>query len=94
MKLNRPFARVTGTLVTGVVGVAAVNTGKRLLGAGVLRRGAVTATAWGLRGLRTAEVGAETARLNAADVLAEARERVGEQAAAPGQNDGEHAHEH
>ena len=94
MRIDRVLRRTGAAVATGVVGVAAVDAGKRLLRAGVVRRGAVTVTAWGLRGLRSAETGAETARLNAADVVAEARERIGEQAPAPGNGTAPHDHEH
>ena len=43
----------------------------------------MTATAWGLRGTRKAEEAAERARLKVADVVAEARERIGEEAPPP-----------
>jgi hypothetical protein len=56
---------------------------------------AVTTAAWGLRGVRKAEEGAESARLTVADVVAEARERIGEQAPPPGITaDAEHDHTH
>jgi len=53
---------------------------------------AVTVTSWGLRGRRVAETAAEGVRLTAADVLAEARERVGEQAPPPGHDAAGHEH--
>ena len=86
--------RAGATVVTGVAGVAAVDVLKRVFSGGVARRGAVTVTAWGLRGARAAETGAETARLVAGDVLAEARERVGEQAPAPGHGMAAATHDH
>ena len=57
-----------------------------------LHDAAVTATEWGLRGTRRAEEAAESARLKLADVMAEARERVGEEAQPPAI--GNHDHEH
>ncbi len=70
--------KATSTVVTGVVGVLVVDGVKRWHGSVLSRANLVTATAWGLRGARSVEAGAELARLAAADVLAEARERVGE----------------
>jgi hypothetical protein len=70
-------------VVTGAVGVAAYNGAKELLKRAPLREAAVTATAWSLRGVRKAEEQAETARLAAADVIAEAKEKVGEQVTPP-----------
>ena len=55
---------------------------------------AVTATAWGLRGVRKAEETAESARLAIADVMAEARERVGEEVPPPAVADADHDHDH
>lgn len=83
------------TLVTGVVGVAAVEV-LRKWGAPLLaRRSVVTATAWSLRGARAAEIGAESLRLYGADILAEAREQLGESAPPPaGAAAGEHDHDH
>ena len=51
-------------------------------------------TSWGLRGTRKAEESAESARLAVADVVAEARERVGEETTPPGTADAGHTHEH
>lgn len=84
-----------GTLATGVAGVMAVEAIKKLGGPLLARRSLVTATAWGLRGVRAAETGAESARLYSADILAEAREQVGETAPPPGAGFGtDHGHEH
>ena len=41
-------------------------------------------TSWGLRGTRRAEVAAENARLAVADVVAEAKGRIGEEVTPPG----------
>ena len=83
------------TLATGVVGVAAVEVLKRWGAPLLARRSVVTATALGLRGVRAAEAGAENVRLYSADILAEAREQVGETAPPPaGTTGGEHGHDH
>lgn len=87
------LAKAAGVLVTGVAGAAAYDGVKRVLGSGVVRSGVVGATALGLRGARAAETGAERARLATADIIAEARERIGEQAPPPGAAAG-HEHEH
>jgi len=86
--------RLLGTAATGVVGVGLVELAKRITGPDVARRAAVTTTAWGLRGVRKVETGAESARLTAADILAEAKEQLGEQATPPGPDLGGHDHEH
>jgi hypothetical protein len=88
--------KATGTLVTGVVGVAAVEAARKWGLPLLARNTVVTATAWGLRGARAAETGAENLRLYSADILAEARQQVGEQAPAPtgGESGASHDHEH
>jgi hypothetical protein len=53
----------------------------------------VSAAELGLRGTRRAEETAESARLKLADVMAEARERIGEEAPTPSLGDA-HDHEH
>lgn len=75
--------KAVSTVVTGVVGVAAYNGVKELGKRAPLREAAVNATAWSIRGVRKAEEKAETARLSAADVIAEAKEKVGEQVTPP-----------
>ncbi|WP_207843792.1 DUF1490 family protein [Williamsia soli] len=77
------LGKAASTVLTGVVGVAAYNGAKELVKRAPLREAAVTATAWSLRGARKAEEQAETARLAAADVIAEAKERMGEQVTPP-----------
>ncbi|WP_276062076.1 MULTISPECIES: DUF1490 family protein [Mycolicibacter] len=77
------MARAAGTVFTGLVGVSAYEILRKAVGTAPVHRAAVTATEWGLRGTRRAEVAAESARLKVADVVAEARERIGEDAAAP-----------
>lgn len=49
-----------------------------------LREGAVVATTWGIRGTRKAEEVAESVRLNTADIVAEAKGRLGEESTPPG----------
>ena len=61
-------------------------------GAATRNRG-VSAPSWDLRGTRKAEEAAESARLKIADVMAEARERIGEEAPTPAVGD-VHDHEH
>lgn len=58
-----------------------------------LRQTAVSAAALGLRGTRKAEEAAESARLKVADVMAEARERIGEESPTPAISD-LHDHDH
>jgi hypothetical protein len=86
------LGRAAGTVVTGLVGVSAYEVLRKALTKAPLHDAAVTATEWGLRGTRRAEEVAESARLKVADVVAEARERVGEEAQPPAV--GEHDHEH
>jgi hypothetical protein len=74
-------AKAAGTVFTGLVGVSAYELLRKAVGTAPVHRAAVTMTAWGLRGTRSAEVAAESARLQVADVVAEARERIGENAA-------------
>jgi hypothetical protein len=83
-------ARVVATGLTGAVAYDGV---KRVVRSGAIRDATVTVTAWGLRGLRAAETGAENARLVTADIVSEARARIGEQAPVPGTAAG-HGHEH
>ncbi|GAA4389952.1 DUF1490 family protein [Tsukamurella soli] len=86
--------KLGAAVATGVLGVVLVDGAKRIAASGALRRGAVSATALGLRGARSAETGAESARLLVSDVVAEAREQIGEQAPPPGNGDAGHGHEH
>ncbi len=94
MSLGDVSRKTTGTIVTGVVGVVVVEAAKRWGAPLLARRTAVIATAWGLRGARAAEAGAESLRLYGADLLAEAREELGETAPPPGAGAGDHGHEH
>lgn len=76
-------AKAAGTVLTGLVGVSTYEMLRKAVGSAPVHRAAVTATEWGLRGARRAEVAAESARLKVADVVAEARDRIGEDAPAP-----------
>ncbi|VAZ90599.1 DUF1490 family protein [Mycobacterium pseudokansasii] len=71
------------TVFTGLVGVSAYEVLRKAVGKAPVHRAAVTTTEWGLRGTRRAEAAAEVARLKVADVLAEARERIGDDAPPP-----------
>ncbi|WP_084027888.1 DUF1490 family protein [Mycobacterium avium] len=77
------LAKAVPTVVTGLVGTAAY----KALAKAPWRAATVTATAWGLRAARTTErktkQSAELARLAVADVMAEARGRIGEQVPPP-----------
>ncbi|WP_101953331.1 DUF1490 family protein [Mycobacterium intracellulare] len=76
-------AKAAATVVTGLVGVSAYELLRKVAGGAPVRRATVAAAELSLRGTRRAEVVAESARLKAADVVAEARERIGEEAAPP-----------
>lgn len=93
MAVNDLVGKASATLVTGVVGVVAVEAAKKWAIPLWGRKTAVTAAALGLRSVRAAEVGAENVRLYGADLLAEARAQVGETAPPPGAAT-EHGHEH
>lgn len=77
------LTKAASTVLTGAAGVAAYNGARSLLRRAPLREAAVSATAWTIRGARIAEERAEAARLAAADVVAEAKEKVGEQVTPP-----------
>ncbi|KIQ19269.1 hypothetical protein ASG56_02775 [Rhodococcus sp. Leaf7] len=90
-----PFiAKAASTVVTGVVGVAAYNGVKKVVDRAPLREAAVRATEVGLRGVRKAEVKAESARLAVSDVVSEAKDRLGEEARPPAASDVGHGHDH
>ncbi len=84
--------KAAGLVASGLVGAAAYDSVKRVVRSDALHGAAVTVTSWGLRGARAAETGAERARLATADIVSEARERIGEQTPPPGA--GAPAHEH
>jgi hypothetical protein len=93
MLVHGLVAKAAGTVITGLVGVTAYEALRKAVSTTQVHNAAVTATEWGLRGTRRAEEAAESARLKLADVVAEARERIGEEAPPPaiGKTD---AHEH
>ena len=84
--------KAAGFVASGLVGAAAYDGMRRVVRSDVLHAAAVTVTSWGLRGARAAETGAERARLAAADVVSEARERIGEQTPPPGTGVPDHEH--
>lgn len=87
------LAKAASAVLTGLVGVSAYELLRKALDKAPMHETAVTATEWGLRGTRRAEELAESARLKVADVMAEARERIGEEVPAPVAA-GPHDHEH
>ncbi len=94
MAVGQLARRAAVTVATGVSGVVLVDGAKRFVRAGAMRRCAVALTTWGLRGKRSAEVGAENLRLVTGDVVSEARERIGEQTPPPGTGAEAHGHGH
>jgi hypothetical protein len=84
--------KAAGLAATGLVGAAAYDGVKRFARSNLLHGAAVTVTSWGLRGARAAEAGAERARLTTADIVSEARERIGEQTPPPGAPAPDHEH--
>jgi lysozyme family protein len=93
MMLHGVLAKAAATVVTGAVGVGAYEALRKAVAKAPIREASVTAAAWALRGTRKAEETAEVARLKIADVMAEARERVGEEVAPPAVVDAEHRHD-
>jgi hypothetical protein len=87
------FAKAAGTVITGLVGVTAYELVRKAAAKAPLHETAVSAAELGLRGTRRAEEAAESARLKLADVMAEARERIGEEAPTPSISDTDQ-HEH
>ena len=79
--------------MTGVVGVSAYEVLRKALNKAPLHEAAVSATS-GACADRRAEEAAESARLKLADVVAEARERIGEEAQPPAIGEHDHDHEH
>jgi Protein of unknown function (DUF1490) len=84
-------AKAAGMVASGVAGAVVVDGAKRLARMRVAHEAAVWMTSWGLRGVRAAETGAEKIRLTTADIVSEARERIGEQSLPPG-SAAEHKH--
>ncbi len=93
MVLHGLLVKASSAVVTGAVGVAAYEVVRKAIAKAPVREAAVTTTAWALRGARKAEEGAESARLKVADVMAEARERIGEEVPPPAVADA-HSHDH
>jgi hypothetical protein len=87
------LAKAASTVVTGLVGVTAYDLLRRAAKKAPLHQTAVSAAELGLRGTRKAEEVAESARLKVSDVMAEARERIGEEAPTPSVAD-VHQHDH
>ncbi|CLX15768.1 DUF1490 family protein [Mycobacterium tuberculosis] len=87
------LAKATTTVITGLAGVTSYEILKKAAAKAPLRQTAVSAAALGLRGTRKAEEAAESARLKVADVMAEARERIGEESPTPAISD-LHDHDH
>ncbi|WP_101528503.1 DUF1490 family protein [Mycobacterium simiae] len=81
MALHGFIGKALPTVVTGAVGVATYEAVRKGVAKVPLRAATVTVTAWGIRVAREAErkagESAERARLTTADVIAEAKERVG-----------------
>ena len=87
------IARVAGTVATAAVGAAAYDGIKRLVRVAPWRTVAVRTSELAIRGTRHVEATAENARLTMADIVAEARERVGEEAQPPA-GPADHGHGH
>lgn len=95
MAIHALLAKAGATVATGVVGAAAYDLARKAVAKAPLREGAVVVTSWGIVGTRKAEAIAEDARLRTADIVAEAKERVGEEADPPGTGAGhDHDHDH
>lgn len=94
MAVHGLLVKAATTVATGAVGVAAYDALRAVARRIPVREAGVTAAEWTLRGTRKAEETAETARLNLADIMAEARERLGEEVSPPAVSGSEHSHEH
>lgn len=98
MAWNGLWAKAVPTVVIGVVGAAAYEVLREAVVKLPSREAAVAVTAWGMRASRAAErkaaKSAEQARLTFADVMAEARERVGEEYPPLTVADSGHEHDH
>jgi hypothetical protein len=94
MIANKALTKAASAVVTGVVGVAAYEGLRKAWAKLPVREAGVTAVSYALRGTRKAEECAESARLTVADVMAEARDRIGEEVPPPAVVDPEHAHDH
>jgi hypothetical protein len=91
--MNGLLVRAAHVVVTGVAGAAVYDGVKRIARSNAVRNATVTVTAWGLRGVRAAETGAEKMRLATSDIVNEARAKIGEEAPAPTTPNG-HGHQH
>jgi Protein of unknown function (DUF1490) len=83
MVFSAIVGRAAQVVATGLAGAVAYDGLRKAIQSKVAHDAAVTVTAMGLRGLRAVETGAEKARLTAADILSQARDRIGEQAPPP-----------
>ncbi len=83
MVVHGLIGKAATTVVTGLAGVTAYEALRKAWVKAPVHETAVTAAEWSLRGTRRAEEAAESARLKVADVMAEARERIGEEAPTP-----------
>lgn len=86
--------RAAGLLISGVAGAAVVDRLKRPATGAAFKRVAVAVTTVTLRGKRRLESGAENLRLTAGDVVAEARQKIGEQTPPPTRPAQAHDHDH
>jgi Protein of unknown function (DUF1490) len=93
MVVHGLVAKVAATVVTGAVGAAAYDLLRKAVTKAPVHEVSVTTAEWALRGVRKAEEGAESARLKVADVVSEARERIGEESPPPGVT-ADHDHDH
>ena len=82
--LGAVVGKTAGVVVTGLAGAVALEGAKKVVAGTTVRSAAVAVTSWGLRAVRAAEYGAEKARLTGADIVSEARGRLGEQTPPPG----------
>ncbi|AWV47556.1 hypothetical protein JK2ML_0748 [Mycobacterium leprae Kyoto-2] len=87
------LAKAATMVITGLTGVTAYEMLRKAVTKVPLHQIAVSALELGLRGSRKAEEAAESARLKLADVMAEARERIGKETTAPAVSD-IHQHDH
>ncbi|WHU48461.1 DUF1490 family protein [Gordonia sp. L191] len=93
MALHGFLTKAGSTIATGLVGAVAYDVARKAIAKAPLRQGAVVVTSWGLVGTRKAEAIAEDARLRTADIVAEAKDRIGEETSPPGTAE-PHDHDH
>ncbi len=90
-----PLARLARSVLVGMAAAAAYDVVRHRVRRLPLHDATVGSLSWGLRGVRLTERWAETARLRTADLVAEARARIGEEAPPPGASDApETGHDH